>query len=146
MQIRMSVYILEDLASKSVSYLYGASYYVPLINMFPFINLETATSAIKETYQGYGFSQVIESYLNFGAFGIILFFGIVGYLLGSAESKVKTKSGLAYLASVTCILINATRNHFAFVPGQIFIVTLVYFAYTLKVNKDANREEKHRSL
>lgn len=126
MQIRTSVYSLEDLSSGNIGYLYGASYYQPVLNFIPFLKNVTATAHLRQLYPGYGFNQVIESFLNFGYFGTISFFAIVGRLISKWENVITNRVDLAYLGTVTCILINATRNYFAFVPGQIVIVTVIY--------------------
>lgn len=126
MQIRVSVYVLEDLESNIYDSLFGQSYYLPVLNFIPFLKNETATGMIKSMYPGYGFSQVIESYLNFGVLGTLGYFGILGYFITTAENVVHNRVKLAYIGTITCILINATRNYFAFVPGQIIIVTIIY--------------------
>ena len=47
---------------------------------------------------------------------------------------------LAYIGTITCILINATRNYFAFVPGQIVIVSIIYLVENMKKNQSIGRE------
>lgn len=127
MQIRTSVYVLDDLDKGVYGYLYGKSYFLPIFNLItPFLNHTTATSLIRSTYKGYGFNQVIESYLNFNIIGTIIYFGIIGYFLTKWENTAKDTAKLAYIGSITCILINATRNYFAFVPGQICVITVIY--------------------
>ena len=127
MQIRTSVYVLDDLDKGVYGYLYGKSYFLPIFNLItPFLNHTTATSLIRSTYKGYGFNQVIESYLNFNIIGTIIYFGIIGYFLTKWENTAKDTLKLAYIGSITCILINATRNYFAFVPGQICVITVIY--------------------
>ena len=134
MQIRLSVYCLEGLADGSIPMLWGRSYIQPIINIFtPFMKHTIATGELRKMYPGFGFNQVIESYLNFKLIGVLAFFGIVGYFLGKHESIVNNKPKLAYIGTITCILINATRNYFDFVPGQIIIVSAIYFL-VLKVN------------
>lgn len=128
MQIRTSVYTLEEMARGGIDYLYGKSYLQPVINILtPLMPHTQATAEIRKLFPGYGYNQVIESFVNFHVPGILLFFGLTGYLIGKYEAKADSKRKLAYLGTITCILINATRNYFAFVPGQILIVTLIYF-------------------
>jgi len=128
MQIRMTVYVLEDMANGTTSALLGRSYLQPIFNIItPFISHTQATAVIREAYGGYGFNQVIESYVNFGVTGVLAFFGIMGYWLGRVESRINDRLSLAYIGTITSILINATRNYFAFVPGQILLITIVYF-------------------
>src|SRR5699024_7804572 len=70
MQIRTSVYVLDDLQNGVYTFLYRKSYYQPIINMItPFLDHTTATDHIRLMYKGYGFNQVIEGYLNFGILG-----------------------------------------------------------------------------
>ena len=130
MQIRMSVYILDDISSGLQSFIYGRSYYQPIINILTFFlpGSTTATDEIAVKYYGYGFSQVIESYLNFGVVGILVFFFLIGYILSRFENGCLDNLKVAFIGTLTCILINATRNYFAFVPGHILIVSIIYFA------------------
>ncbi len=137
MQIRMNVFVMQDLENGRYGMLYGASYYQPVLNLLtPFLTHTQATAGVRQIYGGYGFSQVAEGYLNFGAAGILLYFGIVGYLIGRWEVRVRSSATLAYLGTIVCILINVTRNYFAFVPGQILIVTVIfYFVDRFRVGK-----------
>lgn len=128
MQIRTSIYGLEDVAMGKYDYLYGRSYWQPIFNILtPFFSHSQATAVMKDVYWGYGFSQVIESYINFDILGTMVYFFFVGFFLGRFENKPMSKCQLAYLGTITCILINATRNYFAFVPGQILMVSVIYF-------------------
>lgn len=128
MQIRTSVYGIEDITTGKYEYLYGRSYWQPIFNILtPFFSHSQATALMKEDYWGYGFSQVIESFINFDILGTIVYFFLVGLFLGKVENKPMSKCQLAYLGTVTCILINATRNYFAFVPGQVLMVSMIYF-------------------
>lgn len=127
MQIRTTVYSLESLQSGEISYLNGASYWQPIVNILtPFMDHNVATGVIRKMFPGYGFNQVIESYLNFNIFGPILFFSLIGYYLSNRENSMLSEYELAFLGSMTTVLINATRNYFAFVPGQILICFIVY--------------------
>lgn len=128
MQIRTSVYVLDDIGSGIQEFLFGKSYYLPFINIMLFFisGKNVATSQISLRLGGMGFSQVSESYLNLGILGVIVFFFFVSYFLTILENKENNNYQLAYLGSITCVLINATRNYFAFVPGQILIVTVIY--------------------
>lgn len=138
MQIRTSVYSLSDLESGRVGYLYGASYWKPIVNIINPFSIETATAHIRQMYPGYGYTQVIESYMNFGLYGVLAFFSAIGYFLGKFETTFKDKLQLAYYGTITCIFINASRNYFAFVPGQILIVTVVYLLSRLICEKKNN--------
>lgn len=127
MQIRTSVYTLEKMNTGEIEQLWGQSYWQPIINILtPFMEHNIATSKIRSLFPGYGYNQIIESYINFKLFGPILFFSIISFLLTKYENIVKNKIQLAFLGSITTVLINATRNYFAFVPGQITICLFVY--------------------
>lgn len=98
-------------------------------------------------FGGMGFNQVIESYLNFGIPGIVLFFGLMGYGIGYAENRIRTRVGMAYLGTITCVLINATRNYFAFVPGHLLIVTAVFiFVKYAKVGGKLEVQHTHSRI
>lgn len=139
MQIRTSVYVLEGLDHKTISPLWGMSYIQPVINMIVPFSHKIATSDIRKMFPGYGFNQVIESYLNLGVAGVAGYFGLVGYVISKAENELKSRIDLAYLGTVTCVLINASRNYFAFVPGQTLIVTVIY--YLIKKTRVGGRNE-----
>ena len=131
MQIRTSVYVLQDIGDGKYGYLWGRSYWQPIFNIItPFLSHTQATAVIREMYPGHGFSQIIESYLNFHIIGVFAFFFIIGLLFGREEIRVRNKNQLAYFGTIVCIFINATRNYFAFVPGQIIIVSLLYLVIT----------------
>lgn len=128
MQIRTSVHALEELDTGRIDYLWGMSYIQPIINIvFPF-SKKVATMEFRNIFYGYGFNQVIESYLNFGYLGVVIFFGCVSSILVRAETKQRSNLSLAWIGTITCVLINASRNYFAFVPGQIVIVSIIYLA------------------
>lgn len=127
MQMRINVEVLDAYEVNKIEPLYGRSYIQPIVNIFtPFLEHEYATTQIREMFPGMGFTQVIESYLNFGIFGVIFFHFLIGYFVSFKEAIVKSRYELAYVGTITCILINATRNYFAFVIGQILIVTSIY--------------------
>lgn len=136
MQIRTSIYTLDLMEQGIIEPLHGRSYWQPIVNILtPFLEHKTATSSIRITFReagvgiGLGFTQVIESYVNFGVVGDLMFFGLIGVILGKYEARCKDRYALAYLGTITSILINATRNYFAFVPGQILIVSVIYFVF-----------------
>ena len=136
MQIRTCVYTLEHLDNGTFDFLYGQSYWQPIVNILtPFNDHEIATMNVRRTFPGYGYSQTIESYLNFGILGVIGYFSIVGGLLCKYENKfAKDIMKLALLGSITCTLINVTRNYFAFVPGHI-LIAYVYYLCIKKITR-----------
>lgn len=128
MQLRTTVYTLESLHNGTIDYLYGQSYWQPVLNVItPFAKHHVATDHLKEMFPGYGYCQIAEGYLNFGLTGIILFYGLVSYYLTYAERKIKNELSLSLLGANTTVLINATRNYFAFVPGQLLIVLILHW-------------------
>lgn len=127
MQLRTTVYTLESLHNGTVDFLYGQSYWQPLLNLIPFAPHGFATGLLKTMFPGYGFNQIVESYLNFGIIGIALFYGIVSYLLSKNERRLNNELTLSLLGASTTVFINATRNYFAFVPGQLLIVLILHW-------------------
>lgn len=127
MQIRTTVYSMECLETGEIQQLFGQSYWQPIVNILtPFMKHTIATMKIREMFPGYGYNQVIESYVNFKVFGTVAFYSIIGYYLTKYENLVRKSAKLAYLGSITTVLINASRNYFAFVPGHIIMVTVFY--------------------
>lgn len=132
MQIRCSVYVLDEFESGTRNLMFGYSYYAPIVNIvskiFPFLGLILVTPSdynFLTKYEGMGFSQVAESYCNFGLIGVIIFFFIIGSMMAKREKSKMTRYQLAFWGCVTGILINATRNRFAFVLGQTLIIYIV---------------------
>lgn len=138
MQLRLNVYILEQVAFGSREFIDGFSYFNPLVNiidrLIPFVDLRLTPPAdfnFNEIFPGYGFNQVAESYANFGLIGVLMFFFIMGFTISKIESRKMSLLTLAYFTSVVSIFINVTRNSFAFVPGQILILTILYVGVKL---------------
>lgn len=133
MQIRVSVYMLEQFASGSREFIHGFSYYNPLVNIIdslvPFINLRLTPpksfNFIDAFPGGMGFSQIAESYANFGLFGVCIFNFIIGFFISTKEKKITGGLSLAFYSSITTVFINMTRNRFAFVPGQTLIILTI---------------------
>lgn len=157
MQIRLNVYILEDFASGTRDYLNGLSYYNPLINILdnlvPWVSLrlgEVSDFNFSERFPGYGFSQVTESYANFGLIGVISFFSLMGYWVAKIETAVLRPPELALLSSIVLILINASRNRFAFVFGQVLIMCVLYWGLKWLSKSSLLRKERlpnpHRKI
>ena len=143
MQIRTTVYTMEYLNDGTLNFLMGQSYYQPFINILtPFMNHTIATSHVAELLPTYGYNQVAESYLNFGLPGVVVFYSLMGYFLCKYENQLKDLLHLAFLGTITCVLINASRNYFAFVPGQIIMMAIFYYYFKVttkkrKINKGA---------
>lgn len=138
MQLRLNVYILEQFFSGSRDFLMGFSYLNPFINIIdnfiPFLSIRLNPPSdydFQKIFPGYGFNQVAESYANGGLIGIIIFFFLMGFIISKLESREMSLLTLAYFTSIVAVLINVTRNSFAFVPGQIFLLTLLYIGVKL---------------
>ncbi|GGA65147.1 O-antigen polymerase [Ornithinibacillus halotolerans] len=132
-QLRLSVLILEEFAYGIREMLYGFSYYSPIINIldnvFPGnirLNMPDDFNFI-ERFEGFGFSQIAESYANFGLIGVVIFYVLLGFIIRKAECKQLSGISLAFWGGILAVLINATRNRFAFVPGQVLILFIVVF-------------------
>lgn len=131
-QLRLSVLILEEFDRGLRDFLHGFSYINPIINIFddiiPWpIRLDAPKDFNFETaFSGLGFSQVAESYANFGTFGVIVYHSIIAFIMRRFERSHLKGARLAYCGGILVILINATRNRFAFVFGQLLILTVVF--------------------
>lgn len=132
MQIRVSVYVLEEFARGTRELMYGYSYCSPVINIIskivPLLGLKVTVPLdynFLTEYAGMGFSQVAESYCNFGIWGILIFYFIIGKTMSQKEKSCMDEYQLAFWGCLTSILINATRNRFAFVLGQTLMIYIV---------------------
>lgn len=131
-QIRLSVFVLDELQAQSREYLYGFSYYNPIVNIInriiPLVpRLELPASFNFDTnFANMGFSQVTESYANFGLLGVMMFFTIQGYIVSKFDSINISNKKRALYGGWLVIFINMTRNVFAFVVGQMLIVYLIW--------------------
>lgn len=132
-QLRLTVLILEDFYYGSREMLMGFSYYNPLVNILdkfiPFdIRLSTPASFnFEEQFAGLGFSQVAESYANFGLLGVLGFYMILGFFISSAEKRNLEGTSLAFFGALVAMLINATRNRFAFIPASVLFLIIIIF-------------------
>lgn len=131
MQIRCVVYSLDKVADGTYNYMYGYSYIRPVLRLIgiliiPLRNIKDIPINFNVDFSGMGFTQVAESYLNFGISGSLVVFGALGLVFGRKEGKVLTNSKLCLYGSILVILINMSRNTFVFVPGQMFLMILLY--------------------
>lgn len=138
MQIRCTVYILDQFAIGIREYIDGFSYFNPLVvlldRMIPFVGLKLTTPAsfdFKTVFASQGFNQIAEGYANFGITGSMLYYLFTGYIFAHIEKRKMSARKLAYFASIITIFINAARNKFAFVFGQILIMTFIYLVITI---------------
>ena len=127
--------------------LLGKSYLIdPILNMattlgYPFevLSYKLAVTMSKDQLFGYGFSPQLESLLNFGIFGPIVYI-VFGYVLTSIDN-IKNKS--VYI-SILCfylyaITINMQRIDFAVIIKlsaiPIFIVSITFFLSKMRLGK-----------
>lgn len=133
-QVRCTVYILEQMFSGSRELLWGYSYYNPIVNILnrltPFIDISIQAPSsfdFKTAFSSMGFNQIAEGYANFGVLGSCLYFFVTGIFLSKNEKKKMSNSELGYFGAICAILINVSRNKFAFFWGQVVIVSLIYY-------------------
>jgi hypothetical protein len=135
-QLRCTTRLLDQFDSGTRSFIWGYSYYNPIINIIdrfvPFVNLRLTPPAsfdFKVAFSSWGFNQIAEGYANFGAVGACLYFYLVGWFLSKREKiEDMSNSQLAYYGSICAEFINVSRNKFAFFWGHIFILTVIYLA------------------
>lgn len=142
MQIRLSVFVLDEVQNGTRDLIWGYSYYSPFINILDTMLLNIGIRLkppesfnFISHFPGFGFSQIAEAYCNFGIIGVMIFYSVMGAVLSKIESKrvMLSPAQLAYFTSIITILINATRNRFAFVPGQILIMSFFYLAIYIRM-------------
>lgn len=140
------VTVIVDWTTHGEELLLGSSYWLPFERMLGifFPSAWERTSPLTDprfvAYYTYfrtgspmGFSSIAEAYYNFGYFGSILIFVILGYIIGFLYKQSSSTIGLAILGVVLFPLVNNVRNAFIFVPGQIIygaiLIILTYFYY-----------------
>lgn len=136
MQIRCLVYSLDGVADGAYELMYGYSYLRPLCTVFGYLlfplgglpEIPIDLTSENSDFFGYGFTQVAEGYLNFGIVGAALLFAAIGYLFGRLEFKRMNTMTLCLVGSILAILINLSRNTFIFVPGQVAVMVMLYYA------------------
>lgn len=145
MQIRCTVYVLDQFAIGIRDYILGYSYFNPFINFLnqivPFIGLKMTTPSsfdFKTVFASQGFNQIAEGYANFGVLGSMLYYLVTGYIFANIEKNKMSVGKLAYFASIITIFINVARNKFAFVFGQIVIMTFIYLV--IKILKMSRKD------
>ena len=147
MQIRCVVFSIDHVASGTYSFMHGYSYLRPVCSVLGYLlfplrylpEIPIDLTSSKSYFYGYGFTQVAEGYLNFGITGAVLVFAILGYLLGRLEFKRMGTRKLCLVGSVLVILINASRNVFIFVPGQITLMLILYYMVKFISRKKTRR-------
>ena len=139
-QIRCTVLLLEQFAHNARDFIWGYSYYSPILNILDYIipgmRMDNPASFdFKESFPGMGFNQIAEGYANFGIFGAITYFLATGLFLGKNESMRLSLVRLGFIGCICSELINVSRNKFAFFWGHILIIYLLYIAVLFLVNK-----------
>ena len=139
-QIRCTVYMLDDFYNNTRDYIYGYSYYSPILNILdhiiPGLRMEVPPSFdFKDSFATMGFNQIAEGYANFGAFGGVLYFLAVGFYLGRNESKKLSPVRLGLVGSICSEFINVSRNKFAFFWGHVLIIYMLYIIIIFITNR-----------
>jgi len=133
-QIRLSVFMIDGISNGSRSLLYGFSYYNPIVNIINrFIPMIPRISPPSQydfftTYDTMGFSQVAESYANYGVMGVVLFHIVIGVILAKFDNTNKNDPIMALNMCVLIVFIIMIRNAFNFVLGQILIAYILWMA------------------
>jgi oligosaccharide repeat unit polymerase len=147
-QLRCTTRVLDQFDSGSRQYIWGFSYYNPIINIIdrlvPFMNLRISAPDsfdFKQAFASWGFNQVAEGYANFGTVGSCAYFFITGLFLSSREHRSDlTNAEIAYYGSLCSVLINVSRNKFAFFWGQAVILTLIFVLVKWVCTRNSSKE------
>ena len=150
-QLRLTVFVLDTVGSSKHEFLHGYSYYNPFLTMsdsfIPFISKTPTpdTYASFDKFYKFGFSQVAESFANFGLMGVIIFHSFLGYVTSKWDQQKTDFVKLGLFGVWLSILINMTRNRFSFVPGQFLLVYLVWiFLVFLQLRRNKKKIERFR--
>jgi len=83
--------------------------------------------------EGLGFSAIGEPYLNFGIFGVFLYFLILGMLLGKFDSTNMNNSAnaLIFAGALYWPFVQTVRNDFVNFVKPLVFITLILFAWRL---------------
>lgn len=129
MQLRCTVMILDDFAKGARDFIYGYSYYGPIVNHIPGLHMADPRSFdFKDAFATMGFNQVAEGYANFGLIGSMAYFTITSWFLSKNESKQLSMPKLALIGAICSELVNVSRNKFLpFFPHVAIILTFYYF-------------------
>ena len=79
--------------------------------------------------EGLGFSAIGEPYLNFGIIGVVLYFLLLGMLLGKFDSTLINSSGsmLIFAGAMYWPFVQTVRNDFVnFVKPLVFIALILF--------------------
>lgn len=77
---------------------------------------------------GMGYSVIAEAYFNFGVAGVVIILASLGAALARFGDRAPGGRSLAVAGAIMAILVNNIRNAFGFVPGQVFLVSLLFLA------------------
>ncbi|MBR4575107.1 MAG: O-antigen polysaccharide polymerase Wzy [Lachnospiraceae bacterium] len=131
-QIRLTVYILNEYVAGTRKLLWGYSYYECFLRWFRWI-LPTKISDFvpksfnfRSEYSTMGFNQVAESFANFGLLGVVAFHYIIGGFMGKREKTINRPIDVAILGACCSVFINMTRNKFSFVPTHLLFIFAFY--------------------
>ena len=81
-----------------------------------------------DTGEGVGFTTIGEAYLNFGVFGVVAFFGGLGFLLGrlDAINLLAHPKWIIFSTAILWPLMRTVRDDFAnFVKPAVFVLIIL---------------------
>lgn len=104
---------------------------------------------LREQYdigQGVGFSIIAEPYVNFGLFGVFVFFFLVGLLFGMLDRRTIYSSRINFLFCCVgmWVFLRTTRNDFSnFVKPFVFSLIIIFMWLLLRKFIDSSFRKKH---
>jgi hypothetical protein len=140
--LRPTTTVVQWLGEGGEAPLYGQSYVLPFERMLgrflpSVINRLApeddprfvAYQAFQRSGSAMGFSIIAEAVYNFGALGPLIVFLPLGLAFGKLDALTPNSENVALMGVVLFPLINAVRNTFVFVPGQLIAgVALIFIA------------------
>ena len=132
--------------------IYGTSYWAPVERMFQRIiplwdripsteDYRLLNVLIQHRVSTIGYSPVAEAYYNFKQLGPIIFFGLLGMMLGWIDQyKGSIANQLTGAVIIVPLLINI-RNAFTQVPGQLVSGAAIVIIYSIVVKSLKNVKE-----
>jgi hypothetical protein len=128
--VRTIVVTYAYVDSGALDFVHGGSYWLPverqLALVLPFFfERGDVSSDVRNTKiftPTMGYSPVAEGYYNFGFLGSILFFTLIGFLLGMLDKKsARSHYLLAFCVLILFLLIENVRNSFISIPGRVLL-------------------------
>lgn len=117
----------------------------PLQIVYEFRNLYFPLEALRGSIAGTGFSILLESYMNFGEFGIIINYYIIGFILSFFEKNRLKKNGSVILnaiyLSVFYFVGHFQRSSFADILSSICLLLIVIYVTSINLQKNKKQAE-----